>query len=321
MSGSNITKLITTNVPTCNLDNKIADVKKDILKNIKDFETVNYIYVLDEKKKLHGVLSIKELFERKPTTYIKDYPLEKVVKAYAHTDKERIAHLALHNNIKSIPIVSRQNDFLGIIASDDILRILDSEATEDLMMMTGIIPNENLRQDQFSVFKSFMHRAPWIIFGLFGGLLAARLIASFEGILEKQIVLAAFIPLVAYVSNAVGAQTQTLYIRDLAVTNNSLSVIKYGLRQLGVSVFIGLACWFTIFLISIGIWNESLLGMVVGFSVFAGIIVATFFAIAIPYILLKLNKDPGVGSGPFTTIIQDMLSILIYLLIASFFVV
>jgi len=310
---------VTTKVPTCHSEHKVEAVKKYILDNAQDLETVNYVYVLSKSNKLKGVISIRELFGSPSGSRIGSLMTKKPIKAHLDTDKEKIAHLALKNSIKSIPIVDKENNFLGIVPSDDILKILNSEANEDFMRMTGIIPHEAVQEHKLHILKSFFARTPWIILGLFGGILAARIISGFESTLEKEIMLATFIPLVAYIANAVGVQTQTLYIRDLAVSQN-VKVIEYGLKQTAISVLIGGTCWAVIAGMSLVSEHFRSLGFIVGFAVFCAIIVATIFSIAIPYLLVRLNKDPAIGSGPFTTIIQDMLSIIIYFMIASAFI-
>lgn len=310
---------ITKKVPICHSNQTIVEVKDYLFEKMSYFDTIDYIYILTKNNTLKGVISIHELFKSQSESLIKDYFVTKIVKAHPDTDPEKIAHLALNHNIKSIPIVNKQNKFLGVVASDTILDILNKESQEDFMHIEGIIPNDIYLQKDISIFKNFILRTPWIIVGLLGGLLAARIIGSFENVLEKELMLAAFIPLVAYIANAVGSQTQTLYIRSLAM-EQKISMIKYSIKQILISLLIGVACWAVIGLISLVVWKSSVLGIIVGFAVFCSIIVATIFALLIPFLLTKFKKDPAIGSGPFTTIIQDMLSVLIYFLIATIFV-
>lgn len=314
---NSILKKATLKVPVCHPNQRISTATKNFLDELPNVDTANYIYVLNGKNRLKGVMSIKELFSHKADTIVKDVMNKRLIKAHPNTDQEKVAHMALSNHIKSIPIVDRRNILLGVVPSRTILRILDNESKEDLMRLSGIIPHDKIiQQDKIPILKSFVHRTPWIIAGLIGGLLAAGIIGKFESTLEKEVVLAAFIPLVVYLSNAVGAQSQTMYIRDLAVSQD-ISVLIYGFKQVVISMLIGVACWVLIWLLSVAIWESRLLGTIVGFSIFCSIIVAVIFAILIPYLLEKLKKDPAIGSGPFTTIIQDILSVIIYFLVAS----
>lgn len=314
---TSISKKTTSKVPKCNPNQKVEDVRKYILKHLHEIDAQNYIYAVNTKGELKGIISIKELFSSPPDTKIRSIMTKRIAKAHPDTDQEDIVHMAIAKQIKSVPIVDKSNKFLGVIPSDEILNILDSESKEDLMLLSGIIPHDKItRQDDVPIFKSFMHRIPWILSGLFGGILAAGIIGQFESILEKEVILAAFIPLVVYLSNAVGTQSQTMYIRDLAVSNK-IPVMRYGLKQITISTLIGAACWLLIWLLSIVFWQSGLLGTIVGLSIFFSIIIAVIFAIGIPYLLTKLKKDPAIGSGPFTTIIQDIISVVTYLIVAS----
>lgn len=309
---------ITTRVPVCHLKDTIGNVREYLLQNIKDLEAVDYIYVVSKNEQLKGVISIHSLFKCNAKLLVKDCVVTDLVKVYKHTDKEEIAYLAVRNNIKSVPIVDEVNKFQGIVDSDEILHILNDELNEDMMYFSGIIPKNKVGSEEISVFRNFLTRIPWLLIGLLGGIMAAKLIGIFVTVLEKEILLASFIPLVAYIANAVGTQTQMLYIRDYALKHN-ISMLKYTIKQLLVSFLIGVVCWGMIGIISLIFWQSQTIGLVVGFAVFSSIMVAPLFALLIPFILIKLNKDPAMGSGPFTNIIQDILSVLIFFLIASFF--
>jgi magnesium transporter len=240
-----------------------------------------------------------------------------LIKVHPHTDQEKAAHMALASGIKAVPVVDEAGYFLGVIPSDGIQSILESETKEDFYRFAGIVGKQHPDKTQdLSIRRSFARRIPWILIGLFGGLLTAEIIGEFEHVLSKNLLLAGFIPLIAYIANAVGVQTQTVYIRDLA-TQAKFSTYYYSIRQIITSTLIGLTCWGLIYLLSVFIWHTPYLGFVVGLAVFSAILVATFFAIFIPYILKTLGTDPAIGSGPFSTIIQDLLSIVIYFAIAS----
>ena len=165
-------------------------------------------------------------------------------------------------------------------------------------------------------FKLFLYRIPWILIGLVGGLLTAGVISGFEGTLEEHIILAFFMPLVAYLSDAVGNQTQTMFIRDLAV-RNKISKLKYTFTQAIAGSLIGIVCWAIISGVTHLFWNDLYVGFVIGLSIFIATLVASFLAMGIPGILKLFGQDPAIGSGPFTTIIQDLLSIIIYFIVAT----
>ncbi len=160
-------------------------------------------------------------------------------------------------------------------------------------------------------------RIPWLFFGLFGGIFAAQLVSFFETPLKGHFILAAFIPLMVYMADAVGAQSQTLFIRRLII-DYELNIKKYLFREIKVSFLIALVLGIILSLISL-IWFSApvLIGFILGISLFLTIIFASLIAILIPCLLNFLKKDPAVGAGPVATIIRDVSSLLIYFLIAS----
>jgi len=310
-------KHATTKVPLASAKMTIKEIQEMLFKYAKEFDTINYTYVVSDKGRLHGVLSIKKVFSYKPETQIKTVMEKNLVKAHPHTDQEKVAHMALASGIKAVPIVDEAGYFLGVVSSDNIQKILESETKEDFYRFAGIIGKHHPGvTPELSIKKSFVRRIPWILIGLLGGFLAAKIIGFYENTLTDNLILAGFIPLIAYVANAVGVQTQTVYIRDLA-TQGKFSTIQYSLKQIATSLFIGITCWVFVSALAIFFWHNAFLGFVVGLAVFMAIVVATFFALFIPYILKALNSDPAIGSGPFSTIIQDLLSIVIYFSIAS----
>jgi magnesium transporter len=310
-------KNATAKVPLISSKMTIEDVQKVLFENAKEFETINYIYIVGKNGHLRGVISIRDVFSHDPQTQIKSIMQTKLIKVHPHTDQEKASHIALKSGIKAVPVVDEAGYFLGVISSDRIQSILESEAKEDFYRFAGIIGKHHPDKTQdLSVIKLFKRRVPWILIGLLGGLLTAKIIGGFEDVLTENLILAGFIPLIAYIANAVGVQTQTVYIRDLA-TQAKFSTYYYTIKQIITSTLIGITCWASIILLAIFIWQTPFLGFVVGLSVFSAIIVATFFAIYIPYVLKMLGSDPAIGSGPFSTIIQDLLSIIIYFAIAS----
>ncbi|MEW6569883.1 MAG: magnesium transporter [Nitrospirota bacterium] len=163
---------------------------------------------------------------------------------------------------------------------------------------------------------SVKHRIPWLIVGLLGGILAAKAIGFFEGTLTKNLVLAAFIPLVVYMSDAVGTQMEAFIIRDLAV-NPRLNFLRYLTKQLQIVILIASIISVILFLASILLYRDFDIGKVLGITLFSAIISSVFTGLIIPYLLSRLKFDPADASGPIATIIQDILSVIIYFGIAS----
>lgn len=158
-------------------------------------------------------------------------------------------------------------------------------------------------------------RLPWLIVGLVGGLIAGIIVSKFELTLEENIALAFFIPVIAYMSDAIGTQTETIFIRALA--NLSFSIKKYILRELMVGAIMGSLVGVLAGIFASFISRNSEIGLVVGLSLFLSMSTATVLACITPIILRSLRNDPAVGSGPFTTALQDVVSLIIYFTVAS----
>jgi len=309
---------VVTDVPQINHNLTIKEVRKMLIKKINKFSTINYIYVLDDDKKLIGAFSIKELFHLNDSTEIKNIDLNPLVYVFRRTNKVRAAMLSLKKSLKAIPVVDKDKIFLGVIPSDSIQKILYDEQTQQLLKLSGISHPESYTKNIFStpLIKSLKQRLPWLVIGLAGGMLAAGVVGQFEEVLNKNIILAAFIPLLVYMSDAVGTQMQAFIIRDLSY-NSKLKFLKYFIRQASVAVVMGLIISCLLFIISLLLYQQIAISFVLGLSLFCAIITALFSGLVVPFIFSRLRFDPANTSGPISTIIQDVISIIIYFLVAS----
>jgi len=310
-------RIMATNFPTILSSKKIEDVWSLLFTESKNFETINYIYVVNDEKKLLGVFSIKDIFINDKKTLVQNIMTTEVFKVRPHTDQEHVVKLALHNNLKAIPVVDKNDIILGIIPSDVILRVLNLEHSEDLLYGEGI--------SKINLASSIIHarlkllisaRLPWLLFGLFGGLVAAQVMGVFEELLASQISLVLFIPVIVYMSDAVGSQSQIIFIRSLALDHN-FSLKKYFLREIKVSLIIALIIASLLSVISWFWKGDIALTITLAIAISVSIVVSVVVAILIPLILIKLKRDIAAGSAPFATILRDLLSIIIYFFIAQ----
>ena len=307
-----------SDVPTATPEERISDIRKKLFEKAKDFETLNYIYIIDRGGKLIGVLSLKDVFQKPEESKIKDLMVKDIIKARPHTDQERVAILALRHNLKSIPVVDKEDIFLGVVPSDAILGILHSENVEDFLRFAGISKHSTVLNKTLELPVSVLTkiRLPWLIFGLFGGLFAARIVTFFEGSLKVHFILAAFIPLIVYMADAVGVQAQTLFIRSLAL-DSRLDIRNYFFKEIKISFVIALVLGVLLALISF-LWLGFLnIGVILGVSLFLTVICACLIAVLVPWLLQGFKKDPAIGSGPFATIVRDILTLAIYFSVAS----
>lgn len=300
------------------LDATIGVVEADLLKNIKQMESVSYIYVVNKSKTLKGVISIKELFRQPKSKLIAAVMNKKLVVAHPSTAREKVAYLALKNNIKSVPIVDQTGKFLGAILNDDILRIIYEEVHEDSAHLAGV-ENFSAKIDNINALPlatALKHRLPWLLVGILGGLLAAEIIGRFEAVLDEYIILAAFIPLIVYIASAVSTQAGFFIIRDLAM-NKKINFWSYAWRQFKVIGLMGLLIGAAIFGLIFWWQGSWVLAAVLAVSVFLTILSAIVTGIFLPYVFSRWRFDPANATGPIATIAQDIFNVIIYLAVAQ----
>lgn len=328
MSGNNIKtkqqypphtagRLAISAVPVVSPDKKIVEVTKWLETEIHKFESINYIYVVDKVGKLVGTLSIKDTLRQAADALVSEVMKKELVVAYPRTHQERMALLALKNNLKAIPVVDKQNFFIGVVPSDTILSVLYTESQEDAMHLAGV-PSMTARETVIDLpLKSLLlHRLPWLLLGLLGGVLAAEIVGLFEGTLQQNIILASFIPLMMYMGGAVLAQTQAFFIRDLAL-NSDLNFAKYFSKQLAVTVIIAMGISVAMTLIGLIYYRDLIIVQIIPVALGAVIFSTMITSLIIPYLFHRFKFDPADGSGPIATVLQDLMGVVIYFLIAG----
>lgn len=308
------------NVPTIEKEAKIADLKKILFKKTKEYEALDYIYILDKKEKLVGVLSIKDVFRAEEDEKIERVMKKDVIALKPEDDQEKAAILALKNEIKAIPVISKNKKFLGTITPHQILKILHEEHVEDLLYSIGI---RRYRYSLKEIFKAgpkfhIKNRIPWLLLGLLGGIIASQVVVSFELVLKKHLLLAAFIPLITYLADAVGTQTETLFLRRW-VFEPKLNFLNYLKKELVVVSVLALILGLLISFYGFFRYQDPYLGLVLAVSFFLAIFLAAVIPLLVAHLGARFKIDPAVFSGPFATILLDIFSILVYFLVASFF--
>jgi len=318
-------RLMTKQVPIAFPEEKILDIKNRLFEKLKtkEFETINYIYVTNQANQLVGVFSIKEIFRQPDETKVCEIMKKNFVVVRPRSHRQKAAALAVKHNLKAIPVIEKNGLFLGILPSDTILNILHEENIEDILYSAGITMTEVQENGSkllidATVLTHFRRRLPWLLVGLGGGILAAFVVQFFEESLKNNILLALFIPLVVYMADAVGTQTQTLYIRSMAI-DSVLNLKKYIFREIKVGLALSVVLGLSITILSISYWKVPMVGFILGLSVFTTVLASMAIAIFLPWFFSKIKYDPAIASGPFATVIRDILSLLIYFLIAQIF--
>jgi len=315
---TSIKKFLMKNIPIAKESFTVGDVLSMMEKYSSSYDNADYVYVLNDKKKLVGVFSIEKIFNNSKSTPISNFMHKKLITATLDTKLEKIAHLALQYDLNSIPIVE-SGELIGIVPSKKIISIVNKALKEHIFYFAGIhkshLDFENSLK--ISIFKALKYRSLWLLIGLFGAIIIASYINLFENLLEKYVIVAVFIPTIVYISDALGTQLQTILIRDLAILGNKLPIKKYFFKQLSISFFIALIIAAIMFSVIFLFWRKSYIGFIISLAVFISLMFASFLEFFIPLIMSKFGLDPALGSGPISTIISDITSIVIYFLVIS----
>lgn len=303
---------------------QIGETRETILKTLSDnadkFDTIDYIYVVDKKRVLNGVISIKNLFCAKHAEKVENLMDKKLIVAKPQTKQRKVVYLALTNGIKAVPIVDDERRLLGIVPYDEILKIFNQEYRKEIFSSGGISPKVG---NEYTTIKStagvmIKSRLPWLVLGVLGGTLAASVITGFEEVLSKVLALAAFIPVLVYMSDAVGTQSEALIIRSIAL-EPKLPIKSYLVREFKIASALALICGVLISIVAFIGWGTYFLGVVVGLSMFLSIIVAVLISTLLPLAFKRINSDPAIATGPFATMISDIATLAIYFTVAISF--
>ena len=306
------------NIPIFNADETLDVIDKRLIENASDYVSLDYIYLTDQNNTLVGVVSIKNLVRNKDKTIKANQIMDKnLVTVGADTSQERVVYQALSHGLKSIPVIDDEGGLMGVVPYDTILQLFNHEVQSDIFNFGGIF--HKVGDEYTSINSTATHmirsRLPWLIIGVIGGTLAASLIAQFEELLSSFIALASFIPVMVYMSDAAGAQTEALIIRSMAL-DTKLNIRKYLTREIIVATALaGASGLFAAFLAYVTRQNLTL-GLIIFFALFLSIIASVAINTFAPLILKKFNYDPALATGPLATIFSDITTLAIYLAVA-----
>lgn len=279
------------------------------------YESASHVAVCDGERFL-GMLRIEDLLQAPA-----DAPARALMDAEAPVvapgiDQEVAAWRAVRHGESALAVVDAEGRFIGLIPPHRLLAVLLQEHEEDLSRLGGFLKDTAAARSSSEepVPRRFWHRIPWLLLGLAGAMVAADIVGSFEHRLQEVVLLAFFIPGIVYMADAVGTQTETVVVRGLSV---GVRIRQYLTRELLTGLAIGLVLALVAYPVLLLRWGQPDLALGVSLALFASCSVATLVAMALPWGFQRLGLDPAFGSGPLATVIQDLLSILIYFAIAA----
>ncbi len=301
---------------------EFVDLKKEMtvnqaIQHIKetgvDKETINTCYVIDNNRKLEGVISIRKLILSEDTTVVKDIMETDVVYINTHDDQEEIASLFKKYDFLSMPVVDNECRLVGIVTIDDIVDIIDQENTEDFQKMAAMQPSEReyLKTNALVLTK---HRITWLLILMISATITGKIIRKFDEVLQSVVVLTSFIPMLMDTGGNAGSQSSTLIIRGLALGEISLKdVFSILWKEIQVGCLVGLALSALNF-VRIYYFEkiDVLISLTVSITLFFTIILAKIVGGILPIIAKKFKIDPAIMASPLITTIVDAAALILY---------
>lgn len=317
-AGGKMTKDYVTLMPHMTVDEAINQLRM----TAPDAETIYYVFVTDEEEALLGVISLRELIVSKGDVLISEVMNPHVIAVHENADQEEVARIVSKYNFLVVPVIDEHQKLKGIITIDDVIDVIEEEATEDILKFAGSSDLEDFEEDDSSlkrVVYAVRSRLPWLIITIFGGLLSASVISNFSGALSTNATLALFMPLLAGMGGNVGTQSSTITVRSIAVNYiEGWTVVKTILQEMAVGVIVGTVCSLIVAVVAFITQDQMLLSVIVGLSMFANIVTAATIGTLVPLTFKKIGVDPAVASAPFISTTIDITGLSIYFTLATY---
>jgi magnesium transporter len=287
------------------------------LQSSRDVEMVFYLYVVDARRHLVGVTSLRRLLLVSPETPLKRIMTPDVISVRVDTDQEEVARQVASYNLLAVPVVDEENKLEGVITVDDVIDVIKDEATEDLYRLAGVSGDERVATPAF---EALSKRLPWLGVNLVTAFMAASVVALFETTISRATALAVFMPIVAGMGGNAATQTLTVIVRGLALGelewgNARKALVKEAAIGLGSGIVLGsiaaLVAWAT--------KGEEMIGLLLGMAMVCNMLVATIAGTIIPLGLKALKIDPALASSVFITTFTDVVGFASFLGFATIF--
>jgi magnesium transporter len=287
------------------------------LQQSRDVEMVFYLYVIDNRRHLVGVVSLRRLLLVPPTTPLKRIMTTDIISVRADMDQEEVARQVASYNLLAIPVVDEENKLVGVITVDDVIDVIKDEATEDVYRLAGVTGDDRVF---IRPMESLRKRVPWLQVNLLTAFIAASVVALFEPTIDKVTALAVFMPVVAGMGGNAATQTLTVIVRGIALGELTwANTRKALLKEAAVGLGNGIACGLVAAAV-VSVWKgDATLGLIIGAAMIINMFVAAIAGTLIPLSLRAMKVDPALASSVFITTLTDVFGFLSFLGLATVF--
>jgi magnesium transporter len=287
------------------------------LQSSRDVEMVFYLYIVDARRHLVGVTSLRRLLLVSPETPLKRIMTPEVTSVRVDTDQEEVARQVASYNLLAVPVVDEENKLVGIVTVDDVIDVIKDEAAEDLLLLAGVSGDERIATPAFEAIRK---RLPWLGVNLVTAFLAASVVSLFEGTIQQVTALAVFMPIVAGMGGNAATQTLTVIVRGLALGELSWSSAR---KALAKESLIGIGNGFALGIVAAAIaWAtkaDPVLGLLLGMAMVVNMFVAATAGTLVPLGLKAMKIDPALASSVFITTFTDVVGFASFLGLATVF--
>ncbi|WP_026522379.1 magnesium transporter [Butyrivibrio sp. VCB2001] len=299
-------------------DMTVSEAIERIRKKGVDSETINICYVVTKQKILVGTVALRYLLIMKPDDVIGDIMNTNVISIGTMTDQEEAARMFQKYGFTAMPVVDNESRMVGIITIDDVVDILEEEATEDIEKMAAIVPSDK-PYPKVGIFETYKNRIPWLLFLMISATFTGAIITGFEDALSAYVVLTAYIPMLMDTGGNAGSQASVSIIRGLSLKEIEFEdIFKIIWKEIRVAVLCGLTLAIANFAKLLLLDRVSfLVAAVICLTLLFVVLIAKLVGCCLPMLASKIGFDPAVMASPFITTIVDALSLLVYFNIAT----
>lgn len=319
-------RIMTTEFVTLTEDMTQEEALAKVTEEATRKENIYILFIIDEKLKLTGFITLHRLLMMAPTAVINEHMSRQPISVKTSEDQEKVAQKVKELDLLALAVVDDTNKLVGIVTFDDAMEILEEEATEDILNQAGLSDLKDTEGDRSKLLingklnKILAVRLPFLLATLLLSMLSGLVIENFEQTLESIAMVAIFIPLIMGMGGNIGTQSSTVFTRGLVLGHIEIeNFLEHFFKELRVGLTIGALMGIMAGLMAT-IWlGFPMLGLAVGLALFATMTVASLLGFLVPFILIKLKIDQAAGSAPIITTIKDLVALLIYFTCISLF--